>query len=97
MTQTSWPTTTALPTPYAHGYTDDQPAGARRIVEATNWNPNWADAAGQLVSTVDDMAKWTKGMGSGALVSPEMQTQRLTWVSGIPGATGNYGLAIGRS
>ncbi|MEZ0324278.1 MAG: serine hydrolase domain-containing protein, partial [Fimbriimonas sp.] len=95
LTQTSWPTTPVMPTPYAHGYTDDNPT--RTIMDATNWNPSWAGAAGQLVSTVDDMATWARSAGTGSLISAEMQRQRLDWIvaEGIP--PGRYGLHIGQS
>jgi D-alanyl-D-alanine carboxypeptidase len=43
------------------------------------------------------MKVWAKAVGSGALVTPEMQTERLKWVDGITDAKGNYGLAIGRA
>jgi D-alanyl-D-alanine carboxypeptidase len=95
MRNTSWPTSSAMPRPYAHGYTDD--TNGRKVVDATNWNPTWADAAGQLVSNVYDMEKWARALGTGSLISPAMQRERLTWVKDIPDARGTYGLAIGRA
>ncbi|RYG31747.1 class A beta-lactamase-related serine hydrolase [bacterium] len=94
MAQTSWPTTNALPTPHPRGYTDDTPD--KSVVDATDYSPSWTDAAGQLVSDLQDMKVWAKSMGTGSLISPKMQTERLKWVT-APGAPQYYGLAIGKS
>ena len=94
MTQTSWPETRELPEPSVRGYTDD--TEDRHEVDATNYNPSWTNAAGQLVSDLQDMRIWAKSCGQGSLISPEMQVERLKWVD-LPTAPKFYGLAIGKA
>jgi D-alanyl-D-alanine carboxypeptidase len=94
MRQTSWPLGSNFPTPHANGITDD--TSDRTVVDATNWNASWADAAGQLVSNLSDMEIWARALGTGSLISPAMQAERLDWVH-LPGNDGTYGLAIGKA
>jgi D-alanyl-D-alanine carboxypeptidase len=79
MTQTSFPTTVALPKPYAHGYFYSDPKD-RNPPDVSNWNPSWAWAAGQLISTLDDLYRYAKPLATGQLLSPKMQAERLKWV-----------------
>jgi D-alanyl-D-alanine carboxypeptidase len=94
LTQTSWPVGAALPKPYAHGTTvqtlDD------KLDDATNRDPSWAFTAGELVSTMADMRTWVVSYATGSLVSPEMQKQRLTWMTMPPNTPERaYGIGIG--
>lgn len=93
---TSWPTNGALPEPYAHGVTrqtmDDS------LADATHRNPSWAFTAGQLVSNRRDLGIWAKACATGALVSPRLQKERLTWVTLPPNTPARrYGLGIGEN
>jgi len=94
LTQTWWPAGDALPMPFAHGTTvqtlDD------KLDDATNRNPSWAFTAGELVSTMADLRAWVVSYATGSLISPEMQKQRLTWIT-IPPNTPEraYGIGIG--
>lgn len=94
MTETSYPLGTDLPEPYAHGYTDD--TRDRHQVDATHYSPSWTNAAGQLVSNLDDMKLWARALGTGSLLTPQMQAERLTWVT-AKNAPHYYGLAIGKA
>ena len=94
LTQTSWPTTSAMPKPYAHGTTvqtlDD------KLDDATNRNPSWAFTAGQLISDMNDLRMWVVSYTTGSLISPAMQKERLTWVTMPPNTPErHYGLGIG--
>nr|WP_061492344.1 serine hydrolase domain-containing protein [Mycolicibacterium phlei] len=84
LTQTSYPANGWLPEPFDHGYTE-APDGA--IVDATLWNPAWADAAGKIVSNIYDLRTWARALGSGALLSPQTQAARLSG-GAPPGAPG---------
>jgi D-alanyl-D-alanine carboxypeptidase len=91
MTHTSFPTGAAFPSPHAQGYTAAQ--GPEQI--ATDWNPSWAWAAGNMISTLDDMRIWARALATGALLTPQTQRQRLD--AAIPmnaQATAFYGLGI---
>jgi D-alanyl-D-alanine carboxypeptidase len=91
---TSWPTTSAIPAPYAHGITMQTLNGKQ--ADATHRNPTWAFTAGQMISTLDDLKVWAKSYTTGALLSPGMQKQRLTFVSLPPNTKQKaYGLGIG--
>ena len=91
MTHTSFPTTTAFPDSHPQGYT--ALLGAERT--ATDWNPSWAWAAGNMISTLGDMRIWTYAVATGALLTPETQRQRLdTTVPMNPQKSAFYGLGI---
>ncbi|WP_030762972.1 MULTISPECIES: serine hydrolase domain-containing protein [unclassified Streptomyces] len=88
---TVFPTSPALPTPYAHGYTDQTASG--KVEDATRWNPSWAWAAGEMVSDVQDLRSWARTLATGTLLKPATQAERLkTTPMNIPGA--GYGLGI---
>lgn len=91
---TIWPTGSQMPSPHAEGYTEQTLDGTR--ANATNRDPSWAFTAGALVSTLTDLRTWVTSYTTGSLVSPEMQKERLTWVTLPPNTpTRHYGLGIG--
>jgi D-alanyl-D-alanine carboxypeptidase len=91
---TVWPTGSAMPSPFAHGLTDQTLDDTQ--ADATFWNPSWGFSAGQLISTFQDIRTWVKSYTTGSLISPEMQKQRLTWVTFPPNSPDRaYGLGIG--
>ena len=65
LTHTSFPTTSAFPDPHAQGYTT---VGGRDEI-ATGWNQSWAWAAGNMVSTLDDMRIWARALATGELLT----------------------------
>ncbi|MCX5174690.1 serine hydrolase domain-containing protein [Streptomyces virginiae] len=88
---TVFPTSPALPTPYAHGYTDQTASG--KVEDSTHWNPSWAWAAGEMVSDVQNLRSWARTLATGTLLKPATQAERLkTTPMDIPGA--GYGLGI---
>lgn len=90
LNRTSYPSDGVMPAPVAHGYV--RPPGAA-VQDATFWNPAWADAAGKIVSTTADLRTWARAVGTGALLAPATQTDRLAGLS--PAAPGvGYGFAI---
>ncbi|MCB0941262.1 MAG: beta-lactamase family protein [Mycobacterium sp.] len=93
LSHTSFPFGAEFPAPHAQGYTeltDDGPP-----ITATDWNPSWAWSAGAMISTLADLHTWAAAVATGALLSPEMQRQRLQTVheDGLPPDVG-YGLGI---
>jgi D-alanyl-D-alanine carboxypeptidase len=73
MTHTSFPTTAAIPDPHAQGYTK---VGDEETI-ATNWNPSWGWGAGNMISNLDDMRIWAKELGTGSLLKPATQQERI--------------------
>ena len=84
----------SLPAPHARGITaQGQPEG--ETTDATGWSPSAAWTAGQLISTIDDMRIWARALATGELLSPELQAERLTWVTLPPNSAEKaYGLGI---
>jgi D-alanyl-D-alanine carboxypeptidase len=93
--ETSYPTGTAMPSPYAHGYYAG-PQGKGRFSDVTRINPAVAAGAGAMVSTLADLRVWARALATGTLLSPELQAKRLQFGS-IPNPGGidiGYGLGI---
>ncbi|MGR4883261.1 serine hydrolase domain-containing protein [Streptomyces sp. LARHCF249] len=91
--KTVFPTDAHFPDPHPRGYTDDTTSGGK-IVDATDWDPSWAWAAGAMISDLMDLRSWARTLATGTLLKPETQAERLktTSINGIPGA--GYGLGI---
>ncbi|MFE2143525.1 serine hydrolase domain-containing protein [Streptomyces sp. NPDC059456] len=88
---TVFPTSAALPSPYAQGYTNQTASG--RTVNSTRWNPSWAWAAGEMVSDLQDLRSWARTLATGRLLTPATQAERLkTTPMNIQGD--GYGLGI---
>ncbi len=91
--QTVFPTTAAMPEPFAHGYTKQTLDGTQG--DATFWNPSWGWGVGNLISTLDDLRIYAKAIATGeGLLSEEMQRYRLTWVT-LPPNTADYKYGMG--
>jgi len=73
LAHTVFPADASIPSPHAEGYTET-PDG--QVVNATAWNPSWGWAAGQMISTLDDLHTWTLILATGKLVSPALQRER---------------------
>ncbi len=81
----------------AHGYEDLGDSGI--LTDATDYNPSCLWAAGAMASYGPDMRTYTRALGTGALLAPDMNKERMTWVT-----TGaeigylplSYGLGVAR-
>ncbi|OGU66949.1 MAG: hypothetical protein A2499_07055 [Stygiobacter sp. RIFOXYC12_FULL_38_8] len=80
MRNTTWPTSRYLPTPYSHGYS----ANVGSLIDVTNWNPSFADAAGILISNFTDLKIWAKEINEMSLLSPTSKAERRGWVDEHP-------------
>ncbi|MFJ9517944.1 serine hydrolase domain-containing protein [Kitasatospora sp. NPDC101801] len=90
LTGTSLPGTASdLPRPHARGYSTLY-GGSTDLVDTTELNPSWGGAAGEMISTTDDLTRFLAALLRGRLL-PEAQ---LTEMLGTP--TG-YGLGIGHA
>jgi D-alanyl-D-alanine carboxypeptidase len=69
-------------------------AGSLLPNDQTNVNPSWAWSAGSGISTIGDLATWVEAMGSGALLEPELQQQRLTDLVVTANGEAAYGMGI---
>ncbi len=94
LTHTVCPDGPDLPSPYAVGY--DIPPGATSLRDFTRSNPAVAGGAGNIISTVPDMARYAGLLASGAGLPADLQAQRLqTTPLSTSGVPVSYGLGIG--
>jgi D-alanyl-D-alanine carboxypeptidase len=92
MTRTVFPAGAEFPSPHSRGYLKT-PDG--KVVDATDWNPSWGWAAGNMISTLDDMRVWVRDLAIGTLISPAMKRERDRFLPAPPEGEGAlYGLAI---
>ncbi len=75
MKNTTWPTSRYLPAPYSHGYS----ANVGSLIDVTNWNPSYADAAGILISNFTDLKIWAKEINGMKLLSASSKAERRGW------------------
>jgi len=80
MKNTTWPTSRYLPTPYTHGYS----ANVGSLIDVTNWNPSFSDAAGILISNFADLKIWAKEINEMKLLSSFAKAERRGWVDCDP-------------
>jgi D-alanyl-D-alanine carboxypeptidase len=89
---TSVPTSNAIPEPHGRGYGNWNPDEV--VEDETDWNPSWGSAAGDMISNVDDIATFTRALGTGKLITQAMKRER---DKGLPasseGVGASYGLA----
>jgi D-alanyl-D-alanine carboxypeptidase len=92
LSRTVFPTGAELPSPHAQGYFK-RPDG--KVVDATDWNPSWGWASGNMISTLEDMRVWVREFAIGNLLSPAMKRERDQFLPAPPEGEGAlYGLAI---
>jgi len=80
MENTIWPTSRYLPAPYTHGYS----ANVGSLIDVTNWNPSYGDAAGILVSNFTDLKIWAKEINEMKLLSASLKAERRGWIDEDP-------------
>jgi D-alanyl-D-alanine carboxypeptidase len=85
-------TTAETPPPVLHGYTDE-----RGVYEdATFWNPSWATYTGNMTSTLADMGRWARAVGTGVLLSPQSGARMFAPASvGLGPLTPDFYYALG--
>lgn len=85
----------ALPQDMQKGAAD----GTLQPTDQTAMNTSWAWSAGSGISTADDLAAWAEALGSGKVLGPELQKQRLESprpVKADDPAVALYGLGIAK-
>jgi D-alanyl-D-alanine carboxypeptidase len=93
LTGTSWPGDSPdIPAPFARGYTLQGVEGTTPY-DATTDNPSWGNAAGEMISTIDDLLTWTSVLATGqGILDEQMAIERL---SSFPGPYRfSYGLGV---
>jgi D-alanyl-D-alanine carboxypeptidase len=67
MRQTAMWFNSNIPAPVMHGYSSER----GRYEDSSSWSPTWATYAGNMTSTLGDMGRWARAVGSGRLLSPQ--------------------------
>jgi D-alanyl-D-alanine carboxypeptidase len=92
LTHTVFPAGAEMPEPHSRGYFK-MPDG--KLVDATDWNPSWGWASGNMISTLYDMRTWTRDLALGKLISPAMRLERGQFLPAPQEGEGSlYGLAL---
>jgi D-alanyl-D-alanine carboxypeptidase len=92
LSHTVFPTNNEFPAPHTHGYFKT-PDG--KILDATDWNISWGWAAGNMISTLDDMRVWARVLATGKLISPAMKAEQQQFLPAPEEGDGAlYGLAL---
>jgi D-alanyl-D-alanine carboxypeptidase len=99
LTRTSLPDAPTLAPPFASGYLLSgngliaTPRG--RPADITLWSPSWAWAAGALVSTASDLARFYGALLGGQLLAPaQLEAMRTTVAVGVGRETYGLGLTV---
>jgi len=95
LTRTSFPAAPTLPRPFAHGYLPVSlvPTPNGKAVDVTVWSPSWTWAAGALVSTASDLARFYGALVRGELL-PAEQFRAMKMAVPIPNGPSQYGLGL---
>lgn len=84
---------TTIPGPHAHGYTAFRQDGRLKVVDITRMNPSWAGAAGEIISTTEDLDRFISALVGGRLLRADLMDEMRRWLpTGAPGA--NIGLGL---
>jgi len=95
LNDTVFPDTVAMPRPYAHGYDFNAKGNWEDVSETISPSITWA--AGEMISTVPDMARWVKAYVSGTTNSAKSQRERLHCLPIAPNTNMAFGLGVGHS
>ena len=71
---TSYPTTSRMPSPFAHRYLDQTDSAPRDVTAS---NPAFAGGAGAMVSTLGDLKVWARALATGSLLTRATHRQQL--------------------
>ncbi|MFE0178787.1 serine hydrolase domain-containing protein [Streptomyces sp. NPDC059002] len=71
-------TRTGIPGPHAHGYYGYEDAGRWKVVDVTRQNPSWISAAGDMISTTEDLHTFLSALQGGRLLPPRLLAEMRT-------------------
>lgn len=93
LTETVFPTSPNMPTPYAHGYGLNAKGDWEDVSVEIPPSISWA--AGAMISTLPDMRRWVKSYVLGTMNSKATQRARLHCLPTGVGPGADFGLGIG--
>jgi D-alanyl-D-alanine carboxypeptidase len=84
LNETGYPANSQVPAPTPHGYRFGQKDNLVRYgdfwFDATDWSGSCWGAAGDMYSTIDDLARFTRAAAQGELVGPAGRKALFRWV-----------------
>ncbi|MEV6400759.1 serine hydrolase domain-containing protein [Streptomyces sp. NPDC051907] len=94
LTHTTFPgVDPTMPAPHPIGYSKlYAPNPGPEIYDATEYNPSWSGATGEVISTTGDLNRFYSALMKGALLPPAQQKELLTTVP--TGSFFDYGLGL---
>ncbi|MFI9051933.1 serine hydrolase domain-containing protein [Streptomyces sp. NPDC053427] len=78
-----------IPEPHAHGYYGYEDAGEWKVADTTRFNPSWISAAGDMISTSQDLHTFFSALMSGKLLPAPLLAEMRT-----PHPKMGYGLGV---
>ncbi|TDU73980.1 serine hydrolase domain-containing protein [Streptomyces sp. KS 21] len=78
-----------IPEPHAHGYYAYEDAGQWKVADTTRFNPSWISAAGDMISTSQDLHTFFSALMSGRLLPAPLLAEMRT-----PHPKMGYGLGV---
>ncbi|GAA3472808.1 serine hydrolase domain-containing protein [Nonomuraea roseola] len=78
-----------IPEPHAHGYYRYQDADQWKTVDTTRFNPSWISAAGDMISTTQDLHTFFSALNAGKLLPAPLLAEMRK-----PDPTIGYGLGV---
>ncbi|GGK19422.1 serine hydrolase [Streptomyces camponoticapitis] len=78
-----------IPEPHAHGYYGYEDAGRWKVADTTRFNPSWISAAGDMISTSQDLHTFFSALMSGKLLPAPLLAEMRT-----PHPKMGYGLGV---
>ncbi|MFB7374685.1 serine hydrolase domain-containing protein [Streptomyces sp. NPDC056222] len=82
-------TSPEIPEPHAHGYYRYEHAGRWNVVDVTRFNVSWVSAAGDMISTTEDLHTFFSALMSGKLLPDSLLAEMRT-----PHPKLGYGLGV---
>jgi D-alanyl-D-alanine carboxypeptidase len=88
-------TRSGMPAPYAHAYYryEDAP-GQWKVIDVTRQNPSWISAAGETISTTEDLHTFFSALNDGTLLPAELLDEMRKPHAKSAGLFGSYGLGL---
>ncbi|WP_153034011.1 serine hydrolase [Amycolatopsis sp. YIM 10] len=81
-----------MPSPYAHAYYRYLDDGQWKTIDVTRQNPSWISAAGEMISTTEDLHKFFSALQKGELVPAPLLAEMRETHPDSAGFFGRYGL-----
>ncbi|WP_433370057.1 serine hydrolase domain-containing protein [Streptosporangium sp. CA-115845] len=87
-------TSPEMPRPHAHAYYRYEDAGQWKTIDVTRQNPSWISAAGEMISTTEDLQTFFSALQGGKLLPAPLLAEMRKPHPKSSGLFGGYGLGL---